>query len=259
MRNKVLNLASLMARIISKWEGVETILLGEAADIEVYDPYFSIDMEVFYRGSIPPKNDRRNYFLSVEDSGGFECSPVYPVDKFLIKDLPVRIRYQETARIELILDRIEEGRWVYRENGTTEFYTIVNSKILFKASDWLEGIRKRLSNMPEYFWEQIIEVARCGMTNYLNDIGAASYRKDDLFFLMATSNFVKSLVCFLFAQNREFLPGGRMILSKLESLKKLPEGFKGRFENLLRWDGTLDVEKKREIAELLVRSIIDWA
>ncbi len=258
MRNKVLNLASDIADIISKWDGIEAILLGEAADIGIYDPYFSIDLEVFYRGSIPPRNDRRDYFLSVEDSGGFECSPVYPIDRFLVGELPIRIHYQETARTELILDRIERGKWIYRENGTTEFYTIMNSEVLFKASEWLERVRERLSKMPDSFWSQIVEVAKCGMTNYLNDIGAAAYRRDDLFFLMASSNFVKSLVCFLFAQNREFLPSGRMIFSRLYKLKKLPEGFKGRFENLLRSDGSLDVEKKREIAELLVRSIIDW-
>ncbi len=259
MRKKVLSVASEIAQIISRWDGIEVILLGEAADIEIYDPYFSIDIEVFYRGSIPPRNDRRDYLLNVRDSGGFECSPVYPVDKFLIGELPVKVHYQETVRTELILERIERGKWIYRENGTTEFYIIVNSKVLFKASDWLDRMRERTLNVPESFWKQIVEVTRCGMINYLNDIGAAAYRGDNLFFLTATSNFVRSLICFLFAQNKEFLPGGRMIFSKLDKLKKLPEGFRGRFENLLRVDASLDMEKKREIAELLVRSIIDWS
>ncbi len=258
MRNKVLKIAESISEIVSKWSGVEAIILGEAAEIEVYDPYFSIDIEVFYRGHIPPRNDRRA-FLSDLGLSSFECSPVYPVDRFLVDDLPVRVEYTETARIELILDRIEKDKWVCRKSGTVEFYKITHSDVLFKLTPWIDEVKKRLSNLPDSFWKEIINVTKCGMMSALSDIGAAAYRKDNLFFLGSLSSFVGDLVLFVFAVNKEFSPGGRMVLSKIMKLARLPEGFEGRFESLLRLDGSLDLEKKYEIAELIVKSVIDWS
>ena len=253
MRNKVLNIAKNLSERIKRWEGVECVTLGEAAEIEIYDPYFIIDLDVLYRGSILPTNDRRKNFGEIS---GFESSPVYQVDNFLIEDLPVRVNYQETTRIELILERIENGKWSYREGSTNIFYRIQHGEVIYSRGDWLERIKKRVEAIPEDFWRVIMESARCQLSRILSDLGASAYRKDTLFFTISAADFLKVFLSFIFADNRTFEPSGRMLLQRVMSLPRLPDGFEGRLESFLRYDGTFDLEKKREIAELLFRSIL---
>ena len=64
---------------------------------------------------------------------------------------------------------------------------------------------------------------------------------------------------FLFAVNRTFEPSARLLVEKVLELPRLPDGFRGRFESMLRDDPELPRERKREIAELLVKSILPMA
>ena len=255
MRNKVLKIANELSIQVSEWKGIESVILGEAAEIEIYDPYFIIDLDVLYRGHLPPANDRKT---KLGDPSGYESSPVYLMDSFFIDELPVRIYYIDTTRIELILERIEKGNWAYREGSTNMFYRIIEGEVLYKKSEWLNDVKKRLNSIPDSFWTKIMDSAKCRLAAILGELGASAYRKDSLFFTISAANFLKVFLSFLFAANKSFEPSGRMLFERVKELERLPDGFQGRLESFLRNDTTFDLEKKHEIAELLVKNIIAW-
>ena len=256
MQKKVEQISGQLVHCISQWEGIEAIVLGEAAEIKTLDPYFNINLDVYHRGNLLPANDRKERF---KNPAAFEAYPVYPMDRFLVKKLPVRIRYLDTARFDLLLKRIDDRLWAFRESGTDIFYRIENGQVLFQKSDWLQNTRERLSHLSDHFWNLIRDVTRMSVEYYLNDIDAAVFRNDNLFYLLSAEGFIHSLCSFLFALNRRFEPSGRMLYEKVMSLPKLPDEFNGRFESFIRPDNELPPERKREIAELLAKSIIPMA
>ena len=69
------------------------------------------------------------------------------------------------------------------------------------------------------------------------------------------SQAVKAVVESLCAVNRVFEPGPRDYTSSLALFEVLPEGFWANWQSLLREDGELPGERKREIADLLARGI----
>ena len=253
MQRKVAKISKQLTEVISSWDGVEAIVLGEAAEIRTLDPYFNIILDVYHMGNLLPVNDRREQF---QHPAAFDTALVYPEDRFLMNDLPVRIRYQDTARFDLILNRIDNRLWVYRESGTCMFYRIQNGQILFQKSNWLENIKKKLSRFSDHFWDVVLESTRISVEYYLSDLNAAVFRNDYLFYLISSAAFLKSMCSYLFALNRCFEPSGRMIYEKVKNLPELPDEFLGRFESFLREDPALPPERKREIAELVAKSII---
>jgi hypothetical protein len=56
--------------------------------------------------------------------------------------------------------------------------------------------------------------------------------------------------------NRTFEPSDRLIAERVQELPNLPDGFGGRFESMLRDNPELSQERKLEVAELLVKSIL---
>jgi len=253
VKRKVQDIANQLARTVAQWDSVEVIALGEAAQIETFDPFFAIDIDVYHRGNLISAEDRRE---RLEDPPAFESLHQATVDSFLQDDLPVRIQYTDIARIELNLTRVEESRWAYRETGTNVFYRIQHAQPLHQKSDWLAATRTRLESAPEDFWEYMRITSRAAVERALQDLGAAVYREDNIYFVFSFSAFVRSLCAFLFASNRQFEPNGRLLTEQIAGLEHLPSEFAGRFENLLRQRSPLEPEQKREIAELLARSII---
>ena len=253
MKRKVIKIASDLTETISGWNGIDAVILGEAAETDVFDPYFNIDLDVFYKRDIPAVNDRQKAF---NDPGAFETSPLYVRDKFLLEDLPVCIHYIPMSRVDFIIDRIEKGEWIYRETGTNMFYRMEKNRMMLKNSQWIDRVKSRLSKLPSDFWQTILDYTKNFLEGYLNDIGAAVFREDDLYYLLSSSGFVKSLCSFVFALNKQFEPSGRKLYERVVGLKVLPEGFAARVENLVNPKNNLSPEKKREIAELLTRSLI---
>lgn len=256
MQRKVARISQELAENISGWQGIEAIVLGEAAEVKTLDPYFNINLDVYHHGSLAPGNDRRERLGSPL---AFETAPVYPEDRFLLDDLPVRVRYQDTARFDLLLERIVDRLWVYREQGTSTFYRLRHGQVLYKKSRWLETTQKRLDELPGHFWDSVVVSARALVTYYLNDLNAAVYREDNLFYRLSAAGFIRALCCFLFGLNRRFEPSGRMLYQKVMSLPKLPDEFSGRFESFLRTGEGSSPARKREIAELLTKSILAMA
>ncbi len=256
LQRKVQRLSEELTELIRQWLGVTAIVLGEAAEIETLDPYFSITLDVYFTGNLPPANDRRSRF---GNPTAFEAAPVFPEDRFLREDLPVRIRYHETGRFELILKRIKEGSWVSHASGTRPLYRLAHGQVLVQTTPWLDTIKKQLQALPERFWTQVQQSGRSNIGYYLNDLRAAVHRGDALFYTLSLAAFLREVCSFLFAFNRVFEPSGRMLFERVRALPQLPDGFHGRFESLLRDDPELPPERKGEIAGLLGRSLIAMA
>jgi len=254
MKRKVQQIAKNLSDLIYPWRGVEAVLLGEAADIEVFDPYFTIDLDVYVREAPPIEEERRRTF---KEAGAFEPSRVALADRFLMADLPVTVHYIGTSDIGRILQRVSERTWVFHEPGTNVFYRLVEGSVLKSRGDWISTVRGQCAAIPEEFWNQVGMRAFVAAERALADLGAAVWREDPLFTMAASARLARSIVGFLFAANRRFEPSGRMLYDRVKALPALPEdGFLGRFETFLRQDGGLAPQGRREVAELLVKSLL---
>jgi hypothetical protein len=173
-----------------------------------------------------------------------------------VEDLPVRIEY---IRKEIVTSRIEGKEGLYsflRENGTYPFYRILHSRVLFSRSAWFEQIRSQLEAMPTSFFSSIRAFFLSRLEHHLNDLEAASLREDLLLFLAASGNFVRALCSTVFAINKTFEPSLRILQQEVWNLPTLPESFHARLENFLRIDPELSMQRKTEIAGLLVKSLL---
>jgi hypothetical protein len=253
VQQKVTGISNRLTKVVSRWEGIVATVLGEAASIETYDPYFNIDLDVYFQGNLLPSNDRRE---QLGNPGGFETSPINPTDRFLLEDLPVSINYNEVTRINMLLKRVETQSWVFRLETTNILYRIEKGKVLFSEGGWFENLGKKLLNVSDGFWNNLKEATRFSMDYYLNSLGAAVYREDLLFYQFSSSRFLQSLCSFLFALNKRFEPSGRLLLENIKTLRVLPGEFMARFESLIRPDVEIPKERKFEIAKLLAKSAV---
>lgn len=256
MKRKVRRIAGNLAERLSHVEGVQAVLLGEAADIEVFDPYFTIDLDVYTAGA-PPGVEARSTLLPGMDA--FETSPVAAVDRFLLEELPASIHYIRSADVDRMLLRITEQTWVFHEPGTNALYRIERSEILFGRGTWLEEARAALAHVPPQFWWQARLRAFSLAERALADLGAAAHRADTFFFLLSASRLARCVASFLFAVNRRFEPSDRMLAERIATLPAIPDGFLGQLDNLIRPIGDITMEARREIAQHIVRSLLPLA
>jgi hypothetical protein len=253
VHRKVGSVSTQLNEIISAWPGIEAVVLGEAAEAGILDPYFTISLDVYHDSGVPPSAERKGLF---GDPTAFDTVPGYTEDRFFLEELPVKIRYQSTERVDFMLKRIDEKEWIFHDASTYPFYRLLHGQVLHQRSQWLDKTREKLSNLADHFWHVIKNGARISAAYYLNDLRAAVYRGDRLFYALSLSHFLRSLCSFLFALNRTFEPSGRRIAERVQELPKLPDGFGGRFESMLRDNPELSPERKLEVAELLVKSIL---
>lgn len=256
MQRKVGRLSAYLTEVISSWPGIESVVLGEAAEEKTLDPYFTITLDIYNSDSLPTEDQRKKLF---GNTTAFDTVPAFTEDRFLMEELPVKIRYQQTGGVDNMLERIEKRQWIFHDAGTYPFYRLLNGQVLYKRSDWLDEKRRALSQMPEHFWQTIVNGARLSSAYYLNDLRASVYRGDDLFTIFSLSALLRCVCSFLFALNRTFEPSARLLAERVKELPRLPDGFSGRFESLLRQTAEMSPERKREIAELLVKSIFPMA
>jgi hypothetical protein len=256
MKRKVRRIAGSLAERLSHIEGVEAVLLGEAAEVEVFDPYFTIDLDVYSSGA-PPSIETRSTLLPGIDA--FESSPVTAADHFLFEELPVSTRYVRSADVDRMLLRIAEQTWVYHEPGTNALYRIEKGEVLFARGTWLEEARAALAHVPAQFWWQARLRAFSLAERALSDLGAAAHRSDPLFFLVSASRLARCVASFLFAVNRRLEPSDRMLTEQVAALPILPDGFVGNLESFVRPIGDITLEARREIAQHMVRSLIPLA
>jgi hypothetical protein len=240
MQRKVQAISQQLAGVLTAWPEVEAVVLGETAESGVLDPYFAIALDVYHRGELPAGTERRVRFGS---PAVFETVPEQP-------------SLQEAGRFEELLERIESRQWVFHDSSPGLFHRLAQGQALYVRSPWLEECRRRMLSLPDHYWGVVLEGSQRAFSYALTDLKASALRDDGLFFIIAMARFVRALVSFLFALNRRFEPGLRQLSGQLARLERIPDGFAGRFESLLREEPELDRERKCEIADLLARSAL---
>lgn len=252
MRRKVERLADTLVSAIKEWRGVETVVLGEASEQEILDPYFALVVDVYYKGEIPGSQERRSAF---GEPGAFETSDSQLKDRFFLEELPVRMEYKSLESLEEVLQRKYDLLWVFKGSGTYMFYRLERGTVLYDKSGWIADVRRRIREFPDTFWNGLRATFQSKMEHYLSDLGAAALREDGFFYTISLGGFMKYAAAALFMINRRFEPSHRNIADQLRDLPVLPEDFWGRWESLLRVDGEMSPSRKFQIAQLLTLSI----
>ncbi len=259
MKRKAKQLADTLVNIISAWDSVECIALNEAALPDTLDPYFALILDVYHTGAIPESEARKAaYGNSV---AAFETSSLQNKDRFFVGELPVRIEYKTTAKVDEVLDiadsRIEQ-LWLIKDSGTYTFYRLQRGQVLFQRSAWIDGVRDRLSRLPDEYWDQMREAHQSKMEHFLSDLGAALMQGDNFHYLISSAGFIKNACVLLFCVNKRFEPSHRGFYEQVKELPMLPGDFVGRFESFLRSDPEMTPERKHGIAQLIARSLVSF-
>jgi len=257
MKFKTKLLVDRFAAIISQWPGVECVSLNEAALPDTLDPYFALIMDVYYRDSIPGPEER--HALYGEDLQAFETSGQGNKDRFLVGNIPVRLEYKSIKMIEdlvTIADTTFDSLWFIKDSGTYTFYRLSNGEIIFSRNGWITNIRERLTSLDATFWQIMRNAYESKMEHFLSDLGAASMRKDEFFYLLSAAGFIKNACLTLFCINRCFEPSHRAYLKRVLQLKTLPESFPSYIDTFLRSEPELNMERKYSLAQHIARGIV---
>jgi hypothetical protein len=250
MKRKVEQAVNAISDSLKSWSSVNTITVLQGAE-DLYDPYFFLSFDVYFEGSIPGVEERQAAF---DYAGAFESSTFGSKDRFLVENIPVRIEYKDKERFQRIVEVSKNRNESYRDTGTYMFYRMQESELLFERSAWLPGMREELRSLGDDFWSELRGVFQTRMEHQLSDLSAGVFRNDPLFYLSSSAAFIRSVCSVLFAVNRAFEPGGRLLAERTLALTQLPEQFAGRFEAYLKAEN--HPERRRELAELMAKSII---
>jgi hypothetical protein len=257
MKHKTKVLVDRFSGIISQWPGVECITLNEAALPDTLDPYFALILDVFCSAPIPGAEERCRLYGS--DVAAFESSGLNEKDRFLIGDIPVRLEYKNTKKIDELVgiaDIKNEFLWLIKDSGTYAFYRLENGDIIFSRSEWIHGIRKRLKELPDQFWIEMRNIVQSKMEHFLADLGAASFQQDHFHYLIASAGFIKAACLTLFCVNRRFEPSHRAYMKQVCELPVLPETFLAQFETFLENSPDRTLESRFYLARLMATKII---
>ncbi len=253
MVNDVAQAARKLIEQLKVIPGIEAITLHESAEIAPDDPYFYLSMDVYYRGALPEAADRKDIFSG---AGAFESSSYAMKDRFFIDMLPVRIEYKHIDRINHLLGNPADNLPAFRDSGTYMFYRLRHGRIIFETGTWLHDVREQLDSIQDDFWKLLAESHRARAEHFLADLGSAVIRGDSLFYMVSLVGFIRAVCSLMFAVNHKFEPSGRQLKEQVLKLPVLPENFRGRFDSLVRDDPEFGPDRKREVAELLTRSIL---
>lgn len=243
--------------IISQWPGVECVTLNEAALADVLDPYFALILDVFFSAPIPDVLERCRLYGS--DVAAFESSGQNEKDRFLIGDIPVRLEYKFTGKIEELVsftDAKVDSLWMTKDSGTYGYYRLVHGEIVFSRGKWIHNIRKRLEKPGEIFWTEMRLSAQSKMEHFLSDLGAASFIGDEFHYLLASAGFIKTACLTLFSINRRFEPSHRAYYTQVLELPILPETFTDVFSNFLQRNTGKSMEMRFRLAQIIAVGII---
>jgi len=257
MKFKTKQLVDRFAAIISEWPGVECVSLNEAALPNTLDPYFALIMDIYYRDSIPGAEERHR--LYGKDLVAFETSAKESKDRFLVGDIPIRLEYKSVGMIEelvTIADTKLQSLWFIKDAGTYSFYRLSQGEIIFDRSNWIMGLRRRLSRLGDEFWQSMRNAHESKMEHFLSDLGAALMQEDDFFYLTSAAGFIKSACITLFCINRCFEPSHRAYYKKVLELKELPDSFPSYFVSFLKGDPEMTMERKHSLAQLIAKGIV---
>jgi hypothetical protein len=257
MKYKTKLLADRFVSILSQWPGVECITLNEAAIPDTLDPYYAFILDIFHSGPIPPAAERRGQYG--KDAIAFESSNRGDKDRFLIGELPVRLEYKSTQKIDELVSYTGinlDSLWFIKDSGTYGFYRLAHGEILFSRNTWIQNIRERLENLDDAFWRQIRDAHQSKMEHFLNDLGAALFQNDHFHYLISSALFIKTACLTLFCVNHRFEPSHRGYYKQVLGLPVLPESFPAQLETFLSDEAEMTQERKYSLAQLMARGIV---
>jgi len=257
MKYKTKMLVERFAGILFAWPGVECVTLNEAALPDTLDPYFALILDVFFSSPIPDAQQRCEMFGS--DVAAFESSGLNEKDRFLIGDIPVRLEYKSTSKVEelvSIADTSTDSLWLIKHSGTYGFYRLAGGETVFSRTGWIDDIRKRLQKLPDIFWTEMRAAAQSKMEHFLSDLGAASFQGDEFHYLVASAGFIKTACLVLFCVNRRFEPSHRAYYRQVLELPILPERFPAQLENFFAGGPGASMDRRFGLAKLLARGIV---
>ena len=257
MKYKTKLLVDRFAGTLSQWPGVECITLNEAALPDTLDPYFALILDVFRSAPIPRAEERCRFYG--DDVAAFESSGQNEKDRFLIGDIPVRLEYKFTGKIEELIsiaDTNQESLWLIKDSGTYGFYRLAQGEVVFSRTNWIYEIRKRLENLGDPFWAETRNAIQSKMEHFLSDLGAACFQGDEFHYLIASAGFIKAACLTLFCVNRRFEPSHRAYYKQARELPLLPESFLAELETFLNGGQDMTMERRFAVAKLIARSIV---
>jgi hypothetical protein len=257
MKYKTKMLVDRFTGILSEWPGVECVILNESAMSDILDPYYALILDVFFSAPIPGAGERCKIYGS--DVVAFESSGQNEKDRFLIGDIPVRLEYKNTEKIEglvSITDSKVDSLWLIKDSGTYGYYRLVNGEIVFARGEWIYGIRKRLASASEAFWSEMRNAAQYKMEHFLADLGAATLQDDKFHYLLAAAGFVKTACLTLFCINRRFEPSHRSYYKQVLELPLLPVSFPAELENFFNFGSDSSMERRFSLAKVIAKGIV---
>jgi hypothetical protein len=253
MKRRVESAIKQVTEVLRGWECVHAITLGEPLGEDFFDPYFFVSIDVYVSGSLPALEKRFEAFSFV---GAFESSEVNQKDRFILDEIPVRVEYRDVLKVRELIQGKGTFLSTLKDSGTYYLYRIDNCEILHQRGTIIDDFRVTLRDLPESFWHHIRLIFQARMEHYLGDLGAAVIRQEPLFFLLSSAGFIRNVCSALFALNRKFEPSARVLAAETLKLPLLPEPLRGRLDTFLRSDSEISPDRKREIAELMAKSIL---
>jgi hypothetical protein len=241
----------------SKWSAVECVSLNESALPDTLDPYFALILDVYYTQPVPSVEERQKEYGS--GIMAFETSALGNKDRFLLEDIPIRIEFKSTEKIDDLVDiadRNHDKLWMIKDSGTYGYYRLANGKVLFSRNDWIKEIQKRLTYLNDDFWFHMRYASQSKMEHFLSDLGAALIQEDDFHYLIASSGFIKNACLTLFCINHAFEPSHKAYYEQVLNLLVLPDSFPSYLESFLRTDAELTAERKYSLAKLIAKEIL---
>jgi hypothetical protein len=257
MKYKTKVLVERFTEILASWPGVECITLNEAAYTDTLDPYFALILDVFCSSEIPSTEERCR--LYGDDVAAFESSGQNAKDRFLIGDLPVRLEFKKTAKIEELVQIAaakNEDLWLIKDSGTYGYYRLANSEIIFSRTNWINGVKEQLSQIGDQFWTEMRDAVQSKMEHFLSDLGAACFQGDKFHYLTASAGFIKTACLTLFCINKCFEPSHRAYLKQVLELPILPQTFSAEFETFLGSDSAINPESRFHLAKIIAQKIV---
>jgi hypothetical protein len=252
MRFKVERIARGLADSLSALAELECLAVGQAAEEDILDPYFSLIIDAYFRGGVPSVEGRKALYGAIEH---FETGTKRAKDRFFMEDVPVHVNLIDAADFDAFLDGRGALEALVRESGTHCLYRLCECRVLFSRSDWHSRVKAALAGLGEGFWAGLRDAYYEKMDHFLSDMGASTLRGDGYFTLVSTAEFLKYAASAIFALNRKFEPAHRFVSREVRKLPALPASFLSRWDSLLREHGELTPPRKYEIAKLLAKSL----
>jgi hypothetical protein len=256
MKYKTKLLVERFTEILSGWKGVECITLNEAALPDTLDPYFALILDIFCSESIPAAEERCS--LYGDDVAAFESAGQTGKDRFLIGDIPVRLEFKKTEKIDELVNIAcsnHDSLWLIKDSGTYGFYRLANCDIVYSRSNWIHDVRKKLENIGDKFWGEMRGTVQSKMEHFLSDLGAACFQGDKFHYLIASAGFIKTACLTLFCINKRFEPSHRAYYKQVCELPVLPASFSAEFQTFLSISPS-DFESRFSLAKLIAQKIV---